>query len=341
MSIKKSMLRVAVVGATGAVGKVILSILAERKFPVGEIVPFASERSEGKKILYLGQSFFCHTLKPGCFRNIDLAFFDASDAVSKAWVPKAVQEGCLVVDSSAAFRLDKDTPLIVPEVNGYLLKNPISPRIISAPNCTVAPLVVALNPIHQKYKIKRIVLSTYQSVSGAGLLAMNELKTQTKAFLENKELEPKIFPHPIAFNCLPHIGSFKEDGYTSEEHKTIDETRKILNTPELKMTTTTVRVPTLNCHAESVNVECEKPFDIKEIKGLYASQPTIELRDDPKSNLYPSGAESTGKDPVYVGRIRSDFSIENGLNLWIVSDNLRKGAALNAVQIGEILVQKF
>lgn len=336
-------LKIAIVGATGVVGKEMLDVLCSRKFPIRDLVLFASLRSEGKKINFDNKFFTCQTLKPRCFEGVDIAFFDASDDVSKEWVPSAAQAGAWVVDNSAVYRLNVETPLIVPEVNRDVLLDYINNnnlKIISGPNCTVAPLVVTLKPILENFGLKRVVLSTYQSVSGAGSLAMNELKSQTQAFLNKNTFTPQIFPHPIAFNCLPHIGSFKEDGYTSEEHKTVNETRKILNIMNLKMTTTSVRVPTLNCHAESVNIECEKPWEMKTLLELLSKQEGISVLDDPSHNVYPLGINVTGKNPVFVGRIRKDTSAENALNLWLVSDNLRKGAALNAIQIGEILAEK-
>lgn len=350
-------LKVAVVGATGVVGRQILSILAERNFPVSECLVFASQRSEGKTLKFRDGELKCQVMKKGCFKGVQIAFFDASDAISSEWVPQAVESGAWVVDNSATFRLAEDVPLIVPEVNAVELEDRLQvganllprDRIVAGPNCTVAPMVVALKPILEHWGIRRVVLSTYQSVGGAGALALDELRQQTKNYLDGKPLESKIFPHQIAFNCIPHIGTFKEEGYTSEEWKTLYESRKILRLPDLRLTSTTVRVPTFSCHAESINIECDKPFQIEEVRNALRQQPGIKLIDDPTQNHYPMGATfptdpvegASGKDLVYVGRLRSDLTVPHGLNLWLVSDNLRKGAALNAVQIGEILLRSF
>jgi aspartate-semialdehyde dehydrogenase len=287
-------------------------------------------------------------MKPGCFKGVDIAFFDASDAVSKEWVPRASEEGAWVVDNSASYRMESDVPLVVPEVNGKLVEEKVkrgvkalSPRerIIAGPNCTTVQLVVALKPLADRFGLKRLVVSTYQSVSGAGTAAMEELETQTSAALNDELLPPKAFSHPIAFNCIPQIGGFKDDGYTSEEHKLMAETRKILGLPELRVSATAIRVPTLSCHGESVNVEFEKPVSVEAAREVLSKSPGIVIRDEPGKMVYPMGIEAAGKDPVYVGRLRKDPSVGNGLNFWVVSDNLRKGAALNAIQVGEIIVR--
>lgn len=344
----KSDLKIAVVGATGAVGREMFSVLESRKFPVGELVAFASERSDGKELRLNGKHWRCQVMKPGCFKGVDIAFFDASDAVSKEWVPRASEEGAWVVDNSATFRMESDVPLVVPEVNGRLVEEKakrgvkaLSPRerIIAGPNCTTVQLVVALKPLAERFVMKRLVVSTYQSVSGAGTAAMEELETQTSAALNDEIIPPKAFAHPIAFNCIPQIGGFKDDGYTSEEHKLMAETRKILGLPDLRVSATAIRVPTLSCHGESVNVEFEKPVSVEEAREVLSRQSGIVLRDEPGKQVYPMGVEAAGKDPVYVGRIRRDPSVGNGLNFWVVSDNLRKGAALNAIQVGEIIVR--
>jgi aspartate-semialdehyde dehydrogenase len=322
-------------------------VLEQRKFPVGELVPFASARSDGKALRYAGREFRCRALKPGCFEGIDIVFFDASDAVSKEWVKSAAEAGAWVVDNSATHRMDQDIPLIVPEVNAARIEERIRKgakavsvreRIIAGPNCTTVQLVVALKPLRDRFGLKRLVLSTYQSVSGAGTAAMDELSEQTAEVLAGKSARPKVFPHAIAFNCIPHIGGFKDDGYTSEEQKLMAETRKILELPNLRISATAVRVPTLACHGESVNIETEKPCSPEEARAALAQQSGVVVEDEPGHNLYPMGVKGVGQDAVYVGRIRKDSSVENGLNLWVVSDNLRKGAALNAVQVGEILV---
>lgn len=349
-------LRVAVVGATGAVGKQLLSILEQRKFPVGELIPFASARSEGKGVQFNGKTFSCQTLKKGCFAGIDIAFFDASDSVSKEWVLHAAESGTWVIDNSAVFRLDEDVLLLVPEVNGHLLEarlkdggKDLTPRqrILTGPNCSTVQMVVALKPLHEGWGLKRVVVSSYQSTSGAGIAAMEELSSQTQDFLNGKPVSFKAFAHQIAFNCIPHIGGFKDDGYTSEEHKIIAESRKLLGIPTLRVSATAVRVPTLSCHGESVNVELERPLTEEEARQALEAQAGIIVQDEPKRNFYPMGLPGdgsaveggSGRDAVYVGRIRKDPSLENGLNLWVVSDNLRKGAALNAIQIGEVLLK--
>ncbi|OFZ71965.1 MAG: aspartate-semialdehyde dehydrogenase [Bdellovibrionales bacterium RIFOXYD1_FULL_44_7] len=344
--------KVAVVGATGAVGAQLLSILEERKFPVQELKLFASVRSLGRKIYFKDQKIKCSILEEGCFADIDLAFFDASDAVSKDWVPEALRAGAWAIDNSAIFRLDSGVSLVVPEVNGELLTEKYlaelaekGRRLITGPNCSTVQLVVPLKVIRDNWGIRRVVVSTYQSASGAGTSAVTELREQTEAVLNDKPFEVRSFSNRIAFNCIPHIGRFSEDGSTSEEKKIVDETRKILSLPDLRISATAVRVPTLSCHAESINIECERPFDLDEVRLLLQRQAGVVVQDDPLKGLYPLGCSSgnveaaTGRDSVYVGRIRRDKSIDNGLNLWAVSDNLRKGAALNAVQIGEIILR--
>jgi aspartate-semialdehyde dehydrogenase len=355
----KEGLKVAIVGATGAVGRELLQILEERNFPILELSLFASSRSVGKALQFQEKTYRCQPLQNGCFEGVQLAFFDASDAISKEWVPQAAEAGAWVIDNSSTYRLEPETLLLVPEVNGIFLENLLKSksisqfkaqeRILSGPNCAAAPLALALKPIQDLWGIRRVVVSTYQSTSGAGSAAMEELSAQTVGMFNQNTVAPKAFFHPIAFNCIPHIGSFKDDGYTSEEQKIMAETRKLLNLPDLKISTTAVRVPTFSCHAESVNIECEHPVSVEQVQSVLKKQPGIIVLDDPKKNIYPLGMSSnedlveaaTGKDAVYVGRIRKDHSVEHGLNLWIVSDNLRKGAALNAVQIGEILLKAF
>ena len=353
-------LKIAVVGATGAVGRELLGILESRKFPVSELVPFASSRSSGKLIPWNGKNYRCRALEKGCFEGVQIAFFDASDSISKEWVPQAVESGAWVVDNSATFRLENNTLLVVPEVNGKLLEDHLNSksiqdflpkeRILAGPNCSTVQMVVALKPISDQWGLKRVVVSSYQSTSGAGSAAMKELSLQTVAMFNQSAISaPKEFTHQIAFNCIPHIGSFKDDGYTSEEQKIMDESRKILGLPGLRISATAVRVPTFSCHGESINIECDRPFLLEEVRAALAAHPGIILQDDPKKNIYPMGMthgtdvveSATGRDAVYVGRVRKDPSVEYGLNLWVVSDNLRKGAALNAVQMGEILLKAF
>jgi aspartate-semialdehyde dehydrogenase len=354
-------LKVAVVGATGAVGRELLSILAAREFPVRELLPFASAKSVGKSISWKDKSHRCLALQKGCFEGVQIAFFDASDAVSKEWAPQAAEAGAWVIDNSATFRLEKESLLLVPEVNGELLEARLQAklganllpgeRILSGPNCSTVQLVVALKPILNQWGLRRVVVSSYQSTSGAGNAAMQELSTQTVALFNQNvataQVPGKAFAHQIAFNCIPHIGGFKDDGSTSEEQKIIEETRKLLNIKNLKISATAVRVPTFSCHGISVNVECEKSFEIEEVRAAIKNHPGIILQDEPAKNIYPMGVTSvgdlvegaTGRDAVYVGRVRRDTSLENGINFWVVSDNLRKGAALNAVQLGEVLLK--
>jgi aspartate-semialdehyde dehydrogenase len=351
-------LKVAVVGATGAVGKQLIAILEQRQFPVAELVPFASERSLGKEIRFAGKSVPCRVLAKGCFQGVDLAFFDASDAISKEWVPEAAQAGTWVVDNSATYRMHPEALLMVPEVNGELLdqrleeataKNQGMNRVISGPNCSTAQLVVALKPLHDRFGLKRVVVSSYQSVSGAGAAAMDELLEQIQTVMKGGTVQPKNFTHQIAFNCIPHIGGFKEDAYTSEEQKIIQESRKLMGLPGLRITATAVRVPTLACHGEAVNVEFERQIDVAQAREALRAHPGVIVQDDPRQNIYPMGATAAGdlveaaggRDAVYVGRIRRDESVESGLCFWVVSDNLRKGAALNAVQIGERILQSL
>lgn len=361
MSVKE--LDVAVVGATGAVGQEILKILESRAFPVRRLVPFASARSAGTSVRFRQQEHACRVLEPGCFNGLDVAFFDASDEVSRQWVPVAVAAGCWVIDNSATFRLDPDVLLLVPEVNGARLEErlkknfekaqggsaqamPERARILTGPNCSTVQMVMALKPLHERFTLKRVVVSTYQSVSGAGKLAIDELKAQTRDYLAGVPFESTVFPHQIAFNCIPQVGGFKEDGMTSEEQKMIAESRKLLDLPALRLSVTAVRVPTIGCHGESVNAEFERPVDLAEARLALMALAGISLLDDPSNRVYPLGEATEsdrveggrGRDAVYVGRVRRDPSVENGLNLWVVSDNLRKGAALNAVQIGESLV---
>jgi aspartate-semialdehyde dehydrogenase len=285
---------------------------------------------------------------------MDIAFFDASDAVSKEWVPQAVKSGAWVIDNSGCFRMDNKVPLIVPEINGHLIATTLNyarinrqsvNRIFSGPNCSTVQLALALKPIQKHFGLKRVVVSTYQSVSGAGTLAIQELREQTEGWLGGETVPNKVFSHQIAFNCIPQVGQFSADGYTSEESKMKEETKKILNLPNLKISTTAVRVPTISCHGESVNIECVNPISLEKIRRVLRNQSGIIVQDTPSSNIYPMGLTQnkdkvecgSEKDSVYVGRIRIDESADNAFNMWIVSDNIRKGAALNAVQIAETI----
>ena len=338
---KKDKYNVAIVGATGAVGEQMREVLEERKFPVAELRLLASERSAGQFLEFCGRQRRVGLLAENSLENIDIALFSAGGSVSEKFAPAAVSGGAVVVDNTACFRMAPDVPLVVPEVNASAIGGYKQRGIVANPNCSTIQMVVALKPIHDAARIKRIVVSTYQSVSGAGRQAMAELSEQVAALFNGKEIEKKKFPHQIAFNCIPHIDVFMEDGYTKEEWKMIHETRKILAEPSLPVTATTVRVPVFCSHSESVNVETETKLTAAEVKALLRQAPGVIVADEPENNLYPLALEATGKDAIYVGRIREDQSVQNGINLWVVSDNLRKGAALNAVQIAEILVRDY
>ena len=334
---------VAVVGATGMVGEEMASILEKRSFPMKKISFLASERSIGKTIHFKGEELPVNVLDKNSFRGIDIALFSAGGKVSREYAPIAVESGAVVIDNTSYFRMDEDIPLVVPEVNPEDITLYKNRGIISNPNCSTIQMVVALKPIYDNFGINRIVVATYQATSGAGRRAVDELIHETKAFFEFKlkDYEPAVFPHKIAFNCLPHIDVFFEDGYTKEEKKMMNETRKIFHNKDIRVTATCVRVPVIRCHSEAINVETEKAFDIEKVKQLIASQKGCKLVDDPDGSLYPLALDASGKDEVFVGRIRRDESIENGMNMWVVSDNLRKGAALNAVQIAEILIKQY
>lgn len=338
---KKENYNIAIAGATGAVGEQMRDVLEQRKFPVGDLHLLASERSAGQSLEFLGRQRRVDLLTENSFNNIDIALFSAGGSVSARFAPAAVSAGAVVIDNTACFRMAPDVPLVVPEVNASAIGDYKARRIIANPNCSTIQMVVALKPIHEAARIKRVVVSTYQSVSGAGRQAMEELSEQVAALFNGKEVEKKKFPHQIAFNCIPHIDLFMEDGYTKEEWKMIHETRKILGEPTLAVTATTVRVPVFCSHSESVNVETEIKLTAAEVKALLRQAPGVIIADEPENNLYPLALDATGKDAVYVGRIREDPSVQNGINLWIVSDNLRKGAALNAVQIAEILIRDY
>ncbi len=338
---KKPKYNVAIVGATGAVGEQMREVLEERKFPVGEMRLLASERSAGQFLEFDSRQHRVGVLNENSFENTDIALFSAGGAVSAKYAPLAVSAGAVVVDNTAYFRMAPDIPLVVPEVNASAISDYKKRRIIANPNCSTIQMVVVLKPIHDAARIKRVVVSTYQSVSGAGRQAMEELSQQVAALYNGKDVEKKKFPHQIAFNCIPHIDVFMEDGYTKEEWKMIHETRKILGEPSLAITATTVRVPVFFSHSESVNVETEKKLTAAEVKSLLRQAPGIIVADAPENNLYPLALDATGKDATYVGRIREDQSVQNGINLWVVADNLRKGAALNAVQIAEILIRDY
>jgi aspartate-semialdehyde dehydrogenase len=331
--------RVAVVGATGAVGRTMLEILAERDFPVSEIVMLASSRSAGSRIEFRGKEYVVQDLETYDPAGLDIALFSAGGATSRQHAPRFAEAGCYVIDNSSAWRMDPDVALVVPEVNAHALEMARTNRIIANPNCSTIQMVVALKPLHDAVPIRRVVVSTYQAVSGAGSRAMEELADQSRHLLSGKEAAVNVLPARIAFNVVPQIDVFTEDGYTKEEHKMMDETRKILEA-DIALSATTVRVPVFYGHSESVNVTFDGPMAAEQARTLLAGAPGICVVDDPSGEDYPMPMEAAGTDPVWVGRIRDDYSWPNTLNLWIVADNVRKGAALNAVQIAEILIGK-
>lgn len=326
-------LKVGVVGATGMVGKVFMQLLDQREFPLAELRPFASEASLGKTISVRGRDWGVQVLKPGCFDGLDLVFFSSGDDISKEWAPVAAKAGAFAVDNSAAFRMDPEIPLVVPEVNGDLLREGMKPGIIANPNCSTIQLVVALNAL-KKFGLKDVRVSSYQAVSGAGQAGHDELLSQTAKF-EDQNPKPSAFPHVILFNAIPQIGSFNDEGFCSEEVKIMKETRKILGFPSLKVSAFTVRVPALNAHSESVWVELDQDVGRERILAALHEGEGLVVQDDPKSSVYPTARAVSGQDPVYVGRIHRDPENPRLWLMWIVSDNIRKGAALNGIQIAE------
>ncbi|CAA0102373.1 Aspartate-semialdehyde dehydrogenase 2 [Starkeya nomas] len=331
--------KVAVVGATGNVGREMLDILSERGFPADEVVALASRRSVGTEVSFGDKTLKVKALENYDFSDTDICLMSAGGEVSKEWSPKIGRQGCVVIDNSSAFRYDSDVPLIVPEVNADAVKGFTKKNIIANPNCSTAQLVVALKPLHDKATIKRVVVATYQSVSGAGKDAMDELFAQTRAVFVSDPVEAKKFPKRIAFNVIPHIDVFMEDGYTKEEWKVMAETKKILD-PKIKLTCTAVRVPVFISHSEAVNVEFENPITAEEATEVLRNAPGVLVVDKREPGGYITPYEAAGEDATYISRIREDATVENGLSFWCVSDNLRKGAALNAVQIAEVLVNR-
>ncbi len=332
---------VAVVGATGAVGNMMVEVLQERDFPVKTLKLLASERSAGTTMLFKGKTHKVEALTTESFEDIDIALFSAGGSVSKAFAPIAAEKGAVVVDNSSAFRMERDVPLVVPEVNPDRIADFRNRGIIANPNCSTIQMVVALKPIYDAAGIERIVVSTYQAVSGTGKRAIQELQDQSISIFNFKPIKKEVYPHQIAFNCLPHIDVFLDNGYTKEEMKMVNETKKILGDPSIRVTATTVRVPVFYGHSESVNVETKKKISAREVKDLLSRAPGVVVVDDPGKNLYPLAIDAAGKDETFVGRIREDESIEKGIHLWVVADNIRKGAATNAVQIAEILVNEY
>jgi aspartate-semialdehyde dehydrogenase len=333
--------KVAVAGATGAVGRQMVACLEERNFPVARLRPLASERSIGKTVTFRGREIPVEVLGPESFKGIDLALFSAGGSVSKEYAPIAAQAGAVVVDNSSAWRMDPDVPLVVPEVNPQDIALYKKTGIIANPNCSTIQMVVVLKPLHDAARIKRVVVSTYQAVSGTGQKAVEELADQVRALFNSQDIVKKVYPHRIAFNCLPHIDVFLENGYTKEEMKMVLETKKIMGDESIAVTATTVRVPVFYGHSESVNIETERKLTPAEAREILAKAPGVKVVDDPSKNEYPMPLDAAGQDLTLVGRIREDFSIKNGLNLWVVADNIRKGAATNAVQIAEILIRDF
>jgi aspartate-semialdehyde dehydrogenase len=331
-------LRLAIVGATGVVGGTVRRILQERAFPLAELRLLASERSAGRTLPFGGAELTVQALGPGAFDGVDLAFFAAGGDVSRQWAPAAVAAGATVIDKSSVFRMDPTVPLVVPEVNGEQLAS--HSGIIATPNCSTIQMVVALKPLHDAAGIERVVVSTYQAVSGSGQGGIAALEAQARAWAAGEAVPQQFYPHQIAFNLLPHIDSFLPSGYTKEEQKMVDETRKIFDAPGLAVTATCVRVPVFGAHSEAVNLQTRRKLGAEQARALLAAAPGVQVIDDPAALSYPTPLAAEGRDPVYVGRLREDTTIANGLDFWVVSDNLRKGAALNAVQIAEELVRR-
>ena len=330
--------RVAVCGATGAVGREMLKILEQRDFPASEVAPFASARSKGMKLPFAGGEITVRELTHDCFNGFDLALFSAGGAASTEFAPSAAKAGCVVVDNSNAWRMDPEVPLVVPEVNPDALAG--HKGIIANPNCSTIQMVVVLQPIHLEAKIKRVVVSTYQAVSGTGQKAIRELEGQVSALMNGREPEIKVYPHQIAFNCLPQIDIFLDNLYTREEMKMVHETVKIMGDPTIKVSATAVRVPVFHSHSESINIETGEKMTVEECRMILSGAPGVTVVDFPEKGAYPMAIDAAGEDDVFVGRIREDETIDKGLNLWVVSDNIRKGAALNTIQIAETLMER-
>lgn len=325
-------MKIAIVGATGLVGQVILQVLTERRFPVFELIPAASPRSAGKKVQFKGEDHTVVTVEEALAKRPNIAIFSAGSGASKGWAKAFAQKGCWVIDNSSAWRMELDIPLIVPEVNASILGK--NDKVIANPNCSTIQMVAALAPLHQVYGCKRIVVSTYQAVTGSGKIGVDQLNAER----EGKKVKDPAYPHTIDLNCLPHGGDFLDNGYTTEEMKLVHETRKILGKEDIQVSATVVRVPVFGGHSESVNVSFEKDFDLDHVRATLKKTEGITLLDDPSKNKYPMPIDAEGKDDVFVGRLRRDLDEPNCLNMWIVSDNLRKGAATNAVQIAEYVL---
>jgi len=330
--------RVAILGATGAVGTELITLLEERNFPVSQLKLLASSRSAGQILQFRGESLIVEAVSDRSFDGIDLVLASAGASISKAWAPKAIAAGAVVVDNSSAFRMDPTVPLIVPEVNPQAAA--LHRGIIANPNCTTILLAVAIYPLHQVQPIQRIVVATYQSASGAGTRAMEEMKAQAQAILNGQEPVAEIFPYPLAFNLFPHNSKLNEQGYCEEEMKMVNETRKIFGVPDLQITPTCIRVPVMRAHSEAINLEFEQPFSVDQAREILSHASGVNLVEDWSANYFPMPIDASGKDNVLVGRIRQDISHPCGLELWLCGDQIRKGAALNAIQIAELLVQK-
>lgn len=336
---KKDKYNIAILGATGVVGREMIEILEERKFPVGELRLLASKKSVGEEISWKGKPVKVRLAEETEFQGMDLVMGDTPTEVSKEFAPMIVRQGAVMIDCSSAFRMDPAVPLVVPEVNPHALAR--HKGTIAGPNCSAIPIAVVAKPIHERYKIKRMVISTYQSASGAGKGGMDELADQARSLFNQQEMVSKVFPHRLAFNVIPQIDAFLPSGDTKEEAKIMEELRKLLEAPDLRLAVTAVRVPVFCGHSAAVNIETEKKITAEEARALLLNSPGVVIKDDPDKKEYPLPIDATGTDEVYVGRIREDLSVPSGLNLWVVGDNLRKGAALNAVQIAEILIEKY
>jgi aspartate-semialdehyde dehydrogenase len=326
-------MKTAVVGATGMVGRTMMKILEERNFPVSQLIPAASEKSVGKEVMFKGKPVKVVSVKDAVDAKPEFAIFSAGASTSREWAPAFAKNGTVVIDNSSAWRMDKNVPLIVPEINSHVLRK--GDKIIANPNCSTIQMVMALAPLHRKYKIKRLIVATYQSVTGTGVKAVKQMENE-----RNGVKGEMAYPHPIDMNCFPHGGTFQPDGYTTEEQKLVDETRKILEDQTIQITATVVRIPVVGGHSEAVNIEFEKDFNIDDVISLISGFPGVVVYDNPAENIYPMPIMSHNRDEVFVGRIRRDLSKEKCLNLWVVSDNIRKGAATNAIQIAEYMVEK-
>lgn len=338
---KKDHYNIAVVGASGAVGNEILKVLSENQFPVAELRLLASARSAGKSLNFNGKPVEIQELNEKSFQGIDIALFSAGGSISEKFAPIAAESGAVVVDNTSAFRMDPEVPLVVPEVNAHAIAGYTQKGIIANPNCSTIQMVLPLKPIHEKYHIKRVTVSTYQATSGAGKRAMDELRSQTEAYLKGQSAPCEKFAHPIAFNCLPHIDVFLENGYTKEEMKMVNETKKIFADDSIVVSPTCVRVAVFHGHSESLNIETEKEISVEEVRDLMREMPGVVLVDEPQKNEYPLNMNCVERNEVFVGRIREDIGRKNAINMWVVADNIRKGAATNAVQIAEHLIQNY